>query len=223
MFSRDERRALIFLAVIAAAGGVMRVVRAADAPPGAPLAVPDLPAGDLQHQRELTQAALQATRPLLPGERIDIDTAGEAQIERLPRVGPALARRIVEERTAHGPFGSLEGLRRVPGIGPATLKGFERTVSFSGTPWAHNDPIETGRGTRGVGSGKCPPPAGVLSLNYATEAELACLPGLGPERARAIVTWRTAHIMFTKVEDLEQVPGFGVRRFARLAPLVRVP
>lgn len=201
----------------------MRVVRAADAPAGAPLAVPDLPAGDLQRQRELTQAALQATRPLLPGEKIDVDTASESQIERLPRVGPQLARRIVEERTAHGPFGSLEGLRRVPGIGPATLKGFERTATFSGTPLAHNDPIETGRGRAGAGRGKCPPPSGTVSLNYGTEQEFACLPFVGPERARAIVTWRTAHIAFTKVEDLEQVPGIGVRRFARLAPLVRVP
>ncbi len=206
----------------------MRVVRASDAPAGAPLAVPDLPAGDLQHQRELTQAALQATRPLLPGEKIDIDTASESQIERLPRVGPQLARRIVEERTAHGPFGSLEGLRRVPGIGPATLKGFERTVTFSLAPWPQNVAVERGTGSvEGGGSaarrGKCPPPAGTVSLNYGTLEEFACLPFVGPERARAIVTWRTAHIAFTKVEDLEQVPGIGVRRFARLAPLVRVP
>ena len=223
MFSRDERRALLFLAVIAAAGGVMRVVRASDAPPGAPLAVPDLPAGDLQRQRELTQAALQATRPLLPGEKIDVDTASEAQIERLPRVGPQLARRIVEERTAHGPFGSLAGLRRVPGIGPATLRGFERTATFSGTPLPHNEPVETRSAERGTRSTRCPPPAGTVSLNYGTLEEFACLPYVGPERARAIVTWRTAHIAFTKVEDLEQVPGIGVRRFARLAPLVRVP
>lgn len=68
-----------------------------------------------------------------------------------------------------------------------------------------------------------PRPHETVSLNYGTEQELACLPGVGPVRARAIVTWRTAHIDFTKVEELEEVPGIGGRRFARLAPLVRVP
>jgi competence protein ComEA len=40
---------------------------------------------------------------------IDVDVASETDIERLPRVGPVLARRIVEDRTANGPFGSMEG------------------------------------------------------------------------------------------------------------------
>ncbi|HEY2807099.1 MAG TPA: hypothetical protein VGI92_14665, partial [Gemmatimonadales bacterium] len=69
MFSRDERRALFFLGAVAAAGAIIRVARAPNAPPGAPLVAPDLPSGDVAAQARLAQAALQATRPLLPGER----------------------------------------------------------------------------------------------------------------------------------------------------------
>jgi competence protein ComEA len=133
MLTRDERRGLLFLATIAVAGGVMRVVRAPSAAPGASIVAPELAAGDVARQAQLARHALEMARPLLPGERVDVDRAGPEELERLPRVGPAMARRIVDEREAHGPFGSLEGLKRVSGIGPATLRGFERTTTFSGS------------------------------------------------------------------------------------------
>ena len=65
-------------------------------------------------------------------KRIDLDTAQPEEIERLPRVGPALARRIVANRDSLGPFGSLSGLRRVKGMGPATIDRLEHLVTFSG-------------------------------------------------------------------------------------------
>jgi len=65
------------------------------------------------------------------GTLIDLDTADPRAIEALPRVGPALARRIVANRDSLGPFGSLDHLRRVKGIGPATLAVLEPLVTFS--------------------------------------------------------------------------------------------
>jgi Helix-hairpin-helix motif len=63
---------------------------------------------------------------------IDLDVAGAAEIERLPRVGPALARRIVASRDSLGPFGGLAALTRVKGIGPATAERLAPLVTFSG-------------------------------------------------------------------------------------------
>jgi hypothetical protein len=63
---------------------------------------------------------------------VDLDTATEPEIEALPRIGPALATRIIASRDSLGPFGSLEGLRRVRGIGPAMLKTLGPHVTFSG-------------------------------------------------------------------------------------------
>lgn len=68
-----------------------------------------------------------------PREPIDLESASAAEIERLPRVGPALARRIVEDRAAHGPFRSLKGLQRVRGIGPALARHLQGHVTFGGT------------------------------------------------------------------------------------------
>jgi competence protein ComEA len=75
-----------------------------------------------------------AGRSTVPGAAgpIDLDRATAAEIEALPRVGPALARRIVANRDSIGPFGSIEALRRIRGLGPATLKLLAPLVTFSG-------------------------------------------------------------------------------------------
>jgi competence protein ComEA len=76
--------------------------------------------------------AAQLSRPLLPGERVDLDRADVSEITRLPRIGPALAQRIVAWRTEHGPFGSFARLDSVSGVGPSLLKAIQPFVSFSG-------------------------------------------------------------------------------------------
>ncbi|OFX33899.1 MAG: hypothetical protein A2Z07_02835 [Armatimonadetes bacterium RBG_16_67_12] len=49
---------------------------------------------------------------------MNVNTATAADLERLPGVGPVLARRIVEFREAKGLFRRLEDLQEVQGIGP---------------------------------------------------------------------------------------------------------
>ncbi len=69
-------------------------------------------------------AAVQAAQwdeQLAAARTVDVNTATVAALERLPGVGPALAARIVDYRTAHGPFGAPEELTRVHGIGPKTV------------------------------------------------------------------------------------------------------
>jgi competence protein ComEA len=64
---------------------------------------------------------------------VDLDVAGEEAIEALPRIGPVLARRIIEDRDANGPFGSISGLERVRGVGPSLAAALAARVTFSGT------------------------------------------------------------------------------------------
>src|SRR6266702_4203588 len=103
----DDRRAALLLSVLALTGASVRYVIAPSA--AAPLA-----------------------RPLLPGEHVDLDRADVTEITRLPRVGPALAQRIVAWRTAHGPIGTLTRLDSVPGVGPGLLEALRPFVTFSG-------------------------------------------------------------------------------------------
>lgn len=63
-----------------------------------------------------TPTASAVAAPLL-----NINTASPAQLDLLPRIGPTLSARIVEDREANGPFESIESLDRVKGIGPRTI------------------------------------------------------------------------------------------------------
>ena len=56
------------------------------------------------------------------GALVDLNTASQAELEELPKVGPVLAQRIVEFRTQHGAFTSPEQLDDVSGVGPAMLE-----------------------------------------------------------------------------------------------------
>jgi Helix-hairpin-helix motif len=63
---------------------------------------------------------------------IDVDRASATELELLPGIGPALARRIVATRDSSGPFGSLDALQsRVRGVGPALSKRLAQAVTFS--------------------------------------------------------------------------------------------
>jgi competence protein ComEA len=50
---------------------------------------------------------------------LNINTASAADLDGLPGIGQSIAQRIVEYRTANGPFQSAEDLQKVKGIGPA--------------------------------------------------------------------------------------------------------
>jgi competence protein ComEA len=63
-----------------------------------------------------------------PDGRVAINTADATAIEALPGVGPVLAQRIVEHRRRHGPFGVVEDLLDVPGIGEAKLAALREMV-----------------------------------------------------------------------------------------------
>ncbi|WP_412062008.1 ComEA family DNA-binding protein [Rubrivirga sp. IMCC45206] len=101
------------------------------APPAAPLALA-APAAESESAgdsaaAEVAEAAVErAAAPRRSGKPppvpTNVNTASEADLQRLPRIGPALAGRIVEYRRAHGPFRSADQLAEVRGIGPKTVE-----------------------------------------------------------------------------------------------------
>lgn len=63
-----------------------------------------------------------------PGAQLDLNAASPTQLDQLPGVGPVLAQRIVDYRTQHGAFRSIDELRQVSGIGPAKFKDLQPLV-----------------------------------------------------------------------------------------------
>jgi competence protein ComEA len=88
------------------------------------LAVPGFRPGPPPVVVEGSPEPLPTLRPAAPsgpvGVSVNLATAEE--LERLPGIGPVLARRIVEDRSRNGQYRRVEDLLRVKGIGPRTLE-----------------------------------------------------------------------------------------------------
>jgi competence protein ComEA len=139
MATQGERRALIFLAAVALLGAGSRAWRArhVQVPNEAldrQLNAVDSATAARAPGRTSRQQPAAANRP--PAARVDLDLATAAEIEKLPNIGPALARRIAADRDAKGAFGCLAALDSIKGIGPAMLARLESLAVFSGPPRA---------------------------------------------------------------------------------------
>lgn len=62
-------------------------------------------------------------------EVVHLNTADVAALDTLPRIGPALAQRIIDWREANGPFTSIDQLLEVAGIGDAVFSGLVDRVA----------------------------------------------------------------------------------------------
>jgi helix-hairpin-helix protein len=158
----SDHKALIFIGAVAVLGATVRVIRAATNEAGSrlqPALEHQIQASDSaahagqgkgrgrssRRPSRRGQTALRAAdtarqirpaqfldRPGYLGSRLDLDVATAAQIDSLPGVTPAMARRIVQDRMTRGPFLNLDGLRRVSGATPRFLEHLDTLVTFSG-------------------------------------------------------------------------------------------
>lgn len=60
---------------------------------------------------------------------ININTAGPEELVKLPRIGPSIAKRIIEFRDEHGKFKSPEEIMNVRGIGTKTFENIKTLIS----------------------------------------------------------------------------------------------
>ena len=67
-----------------------------------------------------------------PSGVVNINTASSEELELLPRVGPALAGRIIEFREANGPFRTVDEILAVKGIGESSFEKLEPFIVTSG-------------------------------------------------------------------------------------------
>ncbi len=65
-----------------------------------------------------------------PGVKVPINTADLAQLDTLPGVGPVLAQRILDWRSQHGAFASIDQLGEVSGIGEKLLANLTPLVTL---------------------------------------------------------------------------------------------
>lgn len=75
-------------------------------------------------------AAPAAPKAPAPSGKLNVNRATQAELELLPGIGPAMAKRIIEYRTTHGAFKRIDDLDKVKGIGPKTLEKLRPLVTI---------------------------------------------------------------------------------------------
>lgn len=213
-----ETRALLasaLLVILSAIGRAVLSPRPADLR-GERLATAGIDSALAAAESTYTEAE-RRRKPLDEGERIDPNRASDAELDRLPGVGPSLARAIVDSRERDGPFRSRDELLRVPGLGEKKLAQLARYTTLAPATTANRTAVAGAESTPRSPAAARP---GRIDLNRATAGELEGLPGIGPAKAEALVRWRERYGRFKSLEDVLAVPGIGPATLERLKPLV---
>lgn len=116
-FSDDADRQSLSLAAELSDGCRVYVPRTGEVAPGASVTPEPQPA-----------SAGQAGST--PGGAVSLNSAGLAELDALPGIGPAIAQDIITYREAKGPFTSIDQLMDVPGIGPSKLEQLRPLVAL---------------------------------------------------------------------------------------------
>ena len=74
-------------------------------------------------------AASKAATPASAPVMVNINKAGVEELDKVRGIGPAMARRIIDFRTANGPFKSVDDLVQVRGIGGSKLQKIKDQIT----------------------------------------------------------------------------------------------
>ncbi len=81
-------------------------------------------------QTEQTSSEKSTSEATTSSGKININKADKKQLEDLPKIGPALAERIINYRKTNGSFKNIEEIKNVKGIGDKTFEKFKDLIEI---------------------------------------------------------------------------------------------
>ncbi|MFN2632439.1 MAG: ComEA family DNA-binding protein [Thermoanaerobaculia bacterium] len=149
---------------------------------------------------------------------VDLNSASQKDLEALPGVGEAAAKKIIAGR----PYTSVADLSKA-GVAAGTIQKISPLVTVSGSragsaaagsSSASAPPASSARGDAPAGAAAS---SGPMDLNSASEKDLEALPGVGPATAKKIVAGRP----YSFVGDLGRA-GVSAATISKISPMVTV-
>ena len=160
--------------------------------------------------------------------KLDLNTASQKDLEALPGVGAATAKKIIAGR----PYSSPSDLSKA-GISAKTIDKISPMVIASGSSASQpssattSRPSAPGASTESSGASSEPtksakrsseqPAAGSVDLNTASQKDLEALPGVGAATAKKIIAGRP----YSSTSDLSKA-GISAKTIDKISPMVTV-
>jgi DNA uptake protein ComE-like DNA-binding protein len=147
------------------------------------------------------------------GTKVDVNSASEKDLETLPGVGAATAKKIIAGR----PYFSASDLSKA-GVSAATIKKITPLVTFgNAAPAAAPAKSMASKPAASAKPAASSEPAAPVDLNTASEKDLETLPGVGAATAKKIVSGRP----YSSASDLSKA-GVSAATIKKITPLVTV-
>jgi competence protein ComEA len=171
----------------------------------------------------------KAAEQKAPSGLVDINSAGQKELEELKGVGPATAKKIIDGR----PYKSVDDLSKA-GLNAKAIESIKPFVAVGKAPSAAAKPAapattvakeatkpvkEEKKETKAAAkSAPAAVPGAKVNINTASKAELDALPEIGPVKAQAIIDGRP----YKTIEDIMKVSGIKEKTFEKIKDRITV-
>jgi len=139
--------------------------------------------------------------------KVNINTANKTELQKLKRIGPKKAERIIQYRLEHGDFKRIQDLTKVKGIGKKTVENLKDDIEIT-TKIKLNDESDN--------------PEGKININLAEIDEFSMMPGIGASKKKKIIEYREKNGFFKTKEELMNVKGIGEKIYEKISVFITV-